>query len=509
MEKTILIIQRTWNGLDTDYSSVSLTPLLENALHEERSDSLKLSNNSDYYCISYIQTFKVYSLIKAIVDRAGRNGFVAVRLFSKSNVNITNAVEILHNVLEKNEKYFSEKVGQQDYEEILAATTFEASKNEYVATEASKENIYLSVAKTPLEINTLLNNPKIIASKRSYIYTDDRALKNEENLRLLKFNRLDQLNNLSEVEISNNSNLLEYIKVNGKEINSRSGKLLYNSNDSIVYKRTDEKKERPFNGRFDLAEKYVQPKIKNPENQRSVSKSTSLPLVFGGLAGLILGGIGGYFIPKLFPDKQQVIEQDYPSTVTSSVFFKVDEKLKNPVFVIDKNDSHSNLDGKKFKFDSDKKQWMYQEGDGSTYKPLQRNSFSALLSLSVDSTAYIAALEQVSGQNLLNSTKSAKGPAEKNETLNQNDKDSQRENKNVGETQGTYTSQTVPNIQPIKARHQEISEPVSGKSKNNTTDKSSKSSTSPAANKNKTTMPANKKEATKGKANEAAEMGLK
>lgn len=452
MEKKILIIQRTWNGLDTDYSSVSLTPVLEKALHEERSDSLKLSNNSDYYCISYINSFKVYSLIKATGDRAGRNGFVAVRLFSKSNVNITNAVEIMQNVLEKNEKYFSEKVGQQDYEEILAATTFEISKNEYVATEASKENIYLSVAKTPHEINSLLNNPKTVASKRSYIYTDDRALTNEENLRLLKFNRFDQVNNLNEVEITNNSNLLDYIKVNGKEINARSGKLLYNSDDSIVYKRSDEKKERQFNGRFDLEEKYVPPKVRYPESE-SNSKGAFLPLMFGALAGLILGGLGGYFIPKLFADKPIVVQDNSSPTVTSSIFFTVDEKLKDPVFVIDKNDSYSNLVGKKFKFDSDNKEWMYQESDGSSYKPLGRNRFSALLSPSADSTAYIHALEQVSGEKL-NNTKSMKGSEERNAPGNQNNNNPKSENQNVVETQGTNTSPTAAKSEPTKPRQQ-------------------------------------------------------
>lgn len=496
MEKTILIIQRTWNGLDTDYSSISLTPVLEKALHEERSDSLKLSNNSDYYCISYIHTFKVYSLIKATVDRAGRNGFVGARLFSKSNVNISNAVEILQNVLEKNEKYFSEKVGQQDYEEILAKITFENSKYDYAVTESLKENIYLSVAKTPHEINSLLNNPKTVASKRSYVYTDDRALKNEENLRLLKFNPFDQVNNLREVGIPN-SRLLEYINVNGKEINARSGKLLYSADDSIVYKRSDEKKEKQFNGRFDLEEKYVPPKVRYPESERSNSKGTSLPWIFGGLAGLILGGIAGYFIPKLFPDKQQVIEQDYPSTVTSSVFFKVDEKLKDPVFVIDKNDFSSNLDGKKFKFDSEKKQWMYQEADGSTYKSLQRNMFSKFLSQDADSTAYIAALEQVSGQNLLNSTKSVKESEERNQSGNLNNDNPKTENKNVGETQGTNTRPTTAKGESTNPRQQRNSEPASSQPNNKSTANPTKSPTKTPESRNKTKPPVNSEAAKK------------
>lgn len=493
MEKKILIIQRTWNGLDTDYSSVSLTPVLEKALHEERSDSLKLSNNSDYYCISYINSFKVYSLIKATGDRAGRNGFVAVRLFSKSNVNITNAVEIMQNVLEKNEKYFSEKVGQQDYEEILAATTFEISKNEYVATEASKENIYLSVAKTPHEINSLLNNPKTVASKRSYIYTDDRALTNEENLRLLKFNRFDQVNNLNEVEITNNSNLLDYIKVNGKEINARSGKLLYNSDDSIVYKRSDEKKERQFNGRFDLAEKYVPPKVRYPESERSDSKGSFLPLIFGGLVGLILGGVGGYFIPKLFAEEQKEIPQEYSPIVTSSVFFKVDEKLKDPVFVVDKNDSYSNLVGKKFKFDSDNKEWMYQENDGSSYKPLGRNRFFDLLSPSADSTAYINALEQVSGRQLLNSTKSVNASEEKNEGGNPNDSNIQTAGKDAGATQVTTPSEPPTENKTIKPTNPKNPKEAAAKKQSAAKSAGSpaKSSTNTPASRDKTKSAAN------------------
>lgn len=391
---TGLIIQRTHNGLETEYNSIP-NGNFESLLHDVRNDVLQISNRTNFYSVSINKNIKIYSEIMSVKDRERRDGFVAIHLLTSNTSQINNAVEVLNQIAAKNETYFESNESRQDYSEILSTIKPEKIQNSIAVSPKLQGDIYFAEAENEPQINELLNSDMVLAAKKLYIFTKDSGYNADFAQSHFKFKPFLALSNFKPIDIPD-SNLLEYIKVDGEEIKSGSAKLLVSNNETITYKRFDEKKERTFNGNFDLEPKYVAPKI---ERGRSENKRSLVPIIAVATTSLLLGGLAGYFWPK---QKNEVVEtNDQVVTSASTPLFKVDNDTKNPVFVVDSADN-SKLFDRKIKFDTDKKEWKIKEPAQSDYQPLDRKLFKELLGPNVDSTAYITALKQISGYELKN-----------------------------------------------------------------------------------------------------------
>lgn len=405
--KIELIIQRTHNGLETEYQSTP-NANFEQFLLDERKDSLQVSNRKDYYSLSANKNGKVYSLIKSVRDREKRDGFLAVRLLTSATTTINNPTEILKNIAERSENYFQTKDRKQDYSEILSLAQTTQQPTRFTISPSLQKDIYFAEADNEAEIDTVLNSDNAIAAKRLYVFTKDSGFDAAIAQSHFKFKPYSTLNAMKQIEINDSYRLLEYLKINDNRLSTGSGKIIVDTSDIITYKRIDERKERTYNNRFDLMPKE-QP-IKDD------SKKSIMPLVALGLGGLLLGGVGGFFLrPFLQEDKKETAEFLEPivsNANTSAALFKIDHDTKNPVFIVDSSDA-SNLQGKKIKYDTGKHEWLYQENQGGDFKEMDRKKFKELLGASADSTAYITALEQISGQHLSEKQSVAKTNTEK------------------------------------------------------------------------------------------------
>jgi len=393
---TGLIIQRTHNGLETEYNSIP-NGNFESLLHDVRNDVLQISNRTNFYSVSINKNIKIYSEIMSVKDRERRDGFVAIHLLTSNTSQINNAVEVLNQIAAKNETYFESNESRQDYSEILSSIKPEKIQNSIAVSPKLQGDIYFAEAENEHQINELLNSDRVLAAKKLYIFTKDSGYNADFAQSHFKFKPFLALSNFKPIDIPD-SNLLEYIKVDGEEIKSGSAKLLVSNNETITYKRFDEKKERTFNGAFDLEPKYVAPKI---ERGRSENKRSLVPIIAVATTSLLLGGLAGYFLPKPSTINEEVVNSEPIITSASTPLFKVDKDTKNPVFVVESNDV-SSLFSRKIKFDTDKKEWKIKEPAHSDYQPLDRKTFKDLLGENADSTAYIAALEQISGYELKN-----------------------------------------------------------------------------------------------------------
>lgn len=391
---TGLIIQRTHNGLETEFTSIPQVNV-ESLLHDERKDALQISNRKDFYSVSINKGKKIYSLIKSVRDREKREGFVAINLLTSNTAQINNVVEVLKEIAAKNESYFESNERRQDYSEILSSIKPEKVQNSVAVSTKLQNDVYFAEAENEQQINDLLNNDQVLAAKKLYIFSKDSGYSADVAQSHFKFKPFTMLANLKTIYIPD-SHLLEYIKVDDEIVRAGSSKLWISNNQTVTYKRNDEKKERTFNGNFDLEPKYVAPKI---ERGRSENKRSLVPIIAVATTSLLLGGLAGYFWPK---QKNEVVEtNDQVVTSASTPLFKVDNDTKNPVFVVDSADN-SKLFDRKIKFDTDKKEWKIKEPAQSDYQPLDRKLFKELLGPNVDSTAYITALKQISGYELKN-----------------------------------------------------------------------------------------------------------
>ena len=407
---TGLIIQRTHHGLEVEYNSIP-NGNFENLLHDESKDALQISNRKDFYSVLINKNIKIYSLIKSVKDREGRDGFVAIHLLTSNTSQINNVVEVLKQIATKNETYFAANERRQDYSEILSTIKPEKIQNSIAVSTKLQCDIYFAEAENEHQINELLNSDRVLAAKKLYIFTKDSGYNADFAQSHFKFKPFTMMANLKTIDIPD-SHLLEYIKVDDEIVRAGSSKLLISNNQTVTYKRNDEKKERTFNGTFDLQPKYVAPKR---EAMRSDQGRSLVPIIAVATTSLLLGGLGGHFLPKLFTKNEEVVYSEPIITSASTPLFKVDKDTKNPVFAVESGDK-STLFDMKIKFDTDKKEWKIKEPAQSDYQPLDRKLFKELLGPNADSIAYITALEQISGYELKNNSTSTKSEDSTKET---------------------------------------------------------------------------------------------
>lgn len=123
--KIFLVIQRTTNGLMTNYKSPDL-PLsesdIENIFGDEQ-NAAQLANSSVIYTLENQNNYRVYSYINsAVSDNAGRAGYYAIRLLISKDKILINGPAVFSKIAERYEHYFAEEMlPNQDYTKILDA----------------------------------------------------------------------------------------------------------------------------------------------------------------------------------------------------------------------------------------------------------------------------------------------------------------------------------------------------------------------------------------------------
>ena len=94
--KVHLLIQRTFSGLNTEYTTSPAIAKLDTKLFltDERNMAMQLTD-APFFSLAKNEQWVAYSFIKKVLDREKRAGFYAIRLFLSPRYQLTNVRECL------------------------------------------------------------------------------------------------------------------------------------------------------------------------------------------------------------------------------------------------------------------------------------------------------------------------------------------------------------------------------------------------------------------------------
>ncbi|MGV4413227.1 hypothetical protein [Chryseobacterium sp. T1] len=398
MKNIQLIIDRNYAGYDIIFNKELAQQLRNNEGVQDEREVAQISHRSFMYSLFNNSSFKIYSYINSnVVDKSGRNAFYAIRLVISQNSKILDVQDALGRI---NEKYLSfletNNLHNQNYDDILNSVVIEEEKQLILVPQTEKAKFYHYMDGFS-KINDLINSEGLKSFEKVYFFDQNTAVdsSNAETLGLKK-----ATSSSVKIKVNNPDNYLEAIKVNDQEVNfNRKSEfsILCKNSDKITYKEVGDKKWKNLIGnQLEVRKPYVPEKPKRTIQTSSKSAPIGNYILIGAL-GLILGGAGGYFAPKLFSEKQELVTETQDTTYVSPATynFKLAPDNKDVVLVAD---NISGLEDYKFKF-KEAGQWFYCKST-ENYKPLNKQDLKDLIKdASIDSLV-ISSLENFSGKSI-------------------------------------------------------------------------------------------------------------
>lgn len=366
-----LIIQRTLNGLDTEYKSDGLNEHeLERlgVLYDERKEIIQLNQFDWNISITNTATQKVISLIRKGNDRAGRAGFYAIRLFVAKGTVINGLFNSLQKIAARYVQHIEKSsLNSQDYSDLLKEIDDNTQHSKIILTPAIFEKTCYKVVDYNQLLDTVLNDPILELVKKTYLFNRAEAI-NANTFKEIGFTDFGLLeNSIKKIHIENPDNFLANIIINNNSISIRN----IEETSFQVYALNTEQ--------VTIKDKYLKPHIvnsnpyilKKPEPVAQVysehhghrgEKGGSGGAILIGIISLLIGAAGSYFLSKYFltPEPKPVLavdalEQQEP---TSKFELKVIAD-KSQSFVLESN--NPNINTYTFKYDSSSKAWKVRK----------------------------------------------------------------------------------------------------------------------------------------------------
>lgn len=417
MSNIILIIQRTFTGLETIYTSNGFNaddPQFKNILSDERRDASQIAHKSDIYSINREKGFKVYSYINtSAVDVEKREGFYAIRLLINSSKEIPDVRDVLLKISKKY-KIFAETntLSNQNYDDILNEVNLK-DEQKPISINYSMDGKYYVYLDDVENLNTIAQNVESFFVNKLYLFdinkAQDETVAKQFGMKPLS----DVKNKLVEINVDDKYDLLSSIKVNNLQLKLPSEKyfkFIGLDSDTITYARKGKDKEIPLVGKNISFPKPIQQQRTNFGDTNRNDDNTKFKigtLVAASIGAFILGSIGSWALTNHFAEKRIHAAEvaQAPPIEIQPYYFSVDPSMKD---VILKGENISEISSYKFKYNPKDQKWSYLEGSGN-YKDLDSTKlYEMALGKNLDPTNLQIALEKISGKKLKQS---------KNETL--------------------------------------------------------------------------------------------
>ena len=319
MSNIAIIIQRTYNGLSTEYSTMPKNQLsnFSSVLIDERTDSAQIAPNGVYYSVMNYKNIKVYSFINAsIKDVSKRDGFYAVRLLVGASSNIKNVENVLNKIAQRYHNSIQTNIQAiQDYKDILAEAQVEPNK--IIKTrELSSSDKYYFLRDAGQSVSELLNSRAASYVNLLYVFKNGEAIPNA--ISHFNFQPAQQLETrLNIISVDNSSAHLSKILINNQEVRGSLGdqiELLVHQNDEIISINKDN--ERTVHSPNLSHIKIAGPKLRDiPEsrsnNQRNMEDFSPRSFMLGAGLVLLLAALsfGGLYFFKYKPLQKEIKEK--------------------------------------------------------------------------------------------------------------------------------------------------------------------------------------------------------
>lgn len=434
-----LVVQRTFNGLKTDYKSEELhfsNNDLENIFGDEQ-NAAQLANSSLIYTVENQDKHRVYSYINTSVsDNAGRAGYYAIRLLIPKDKILVNLNSIFNKISQHYEHYFEQKdLANQSYSELLAAIiTQNCLLDKSVLTGSKKDGVFYLKYAANERVDDTMNEDSTYLVKKLYLFTKEKS-KSDEIIQQSLFKSFAGLSSqIKQVKVTNPDRYLKEIKVNGKILNlpqTENFNIYLLASDKLTYSDFQDKKEKSLTGTslnvLKPKPKYIPPVY--PQEFPDKSKGFGLgSMLAASLGALLIGGGIGWGITDYFASKE----------IKSKDFEIADLQQRKPLyFTLDGVAGDLVFDGKniddltnyKFKYNSKSQRWEYDEGY-QTFKNLDSSALQEIITnKSFDESTFIDALQKISGKTI-DFTKENKSSESANSTNIPSNKDENAEKTN-------------------------------------------------------------------------------
>ena len=174
--KVHLLIQRTFAGLNTEYTSNPAIAQLDNKLFltDERSVVMQITENP-VFSFAKNEKWTCYSFIKRALDREKRAGFYAIRLFISSAHKLTNVKDCLLTIAQRYELFIQNNTPSQEYTDLLTQIDEKAiiEKERYTFDiESIRKGTYYAIA-TAENLEALFADERNEFVEKLYLFTTD------------------------------------------------------------------------------------------------------------------------------------------------------------------------------------------------------------------------------------------------------------------------------------------------------------------------------------------------
>ncbi|GGH20411.1 hypothetical protein FAZ19_09890 [Sphingobacterium alkalisoli] len=389
-----LIIQRTLNGLDIDYTSEPINEREFEAsgiLYDERKEINQL-DCSVVLSITNTAESKVYSYINnRVLDVSKRKGFYAIRLIVPRNVRIPHVYKVLQKIAQNYDQHLeSNTINALNYDGILQ----ELNANTQPLGMLLGNTIYKVTCYTFIDFaeqsDSVLNSFKLELFHKTYLL-DEIDKDSESSLRDAGMKDFKAMyGHIKDITIENPESVLSGLWINDirldySQIKTSTFKLACLSTDQIHYTSILNNNKKTLLSNNHLVLQRPQPAPRPTYKHRSSRGSSSSGPYWLALLALVVGVAGGYFGGQYF---------DFPyfkRTVLKPAEVLVQEPTHH--FHLTINNSNSNaflletdtaasdtLNKYYFKYDPKQPTWrLVQKDKGANEKELTRTELNSLL----------------------------------------------------------------------------------------------------------------------------------
>lgn len=369
-----ILIQETTSGSNLQYLSDSLKENqkeVEGTNKDERIVSTQISNKSDVFTFQTSKTFIVYSLVNTnLTDAFGRSGYSVIRIYSPKNTTIKNFEEVLYGIQKKYTDFSNNNnLNNQDYSDILSRAITQNSETDFIVN-VSKEEHYLYFGNVE-SLDAYLDSKALFRTKKLYAFNKELA-KAENVAEQLGLSSFGKLNTASKkVEIQDDFNLLQTIKVNENEVEFNQFKnkhtILCSNEDKVYYKSRDNKEIKEIFSNFYSIDRVIKHDYKSRTND--VQKKKNFLDEYGFYLGLVvliglIGALTWFFLKDSSNSEAEDIVTKQQTVVDTIKTNKnqIDKKAlqlgqNNEIVFIDSTYKHLT-----FKFDGG--QWSFTNSKG-------------------------------------------------------------------------------------------------------------------------------------------------
>ena len=366
-----LIIQRTLNGLDTEYKSEGLNaPELEklDILYDERKEIIQINQFLWNISITNTSTQKVISLIAKGNDRAGRAGFYAIRLLVAKGAVIKELFNSLQKIAARYVQHISQStLNSQDYTDLLKEIDDNTQVSKVILTPTIFEKTCYKVVDYNQPLDTVLNDPILELVKKTYLFNLEEKI-SPNTFKEIGFTDLSLLEeNIKKVQIENPDNFLASININNnampiRNIGETSFQVYALKTDQITIKDRNLKLHNVNSSPYTLKKPEPIDQVYSENHGRRREKDSSGGAILIGIFSLFIGAAGGYFLPKYFleskPSPVIVADTIEQQDTGGKIGLKVIAD-KSQSFVIESN--QGNLNAYTFKYDATSKTWKVRK----------------------------------------------------------------------------------------------------------------------------------------------------